>query len=320
MSTPVDAPVVVGLSRPFPRLLALVCGDTGAGPSVRGRRLQFFDVDEQTDLAAVAARSEVLIVHGEAVDGSLLAGCPSLRLVIKCGVGLDSVDLRECAARGVRVRNCPDSVTASAAEFAIALLLCAARQIPSHSRLDIEQIDESAASDLIQLSGRRLGILGYGRIGRAVAAIAAAMGMAVIFHDPATPVAITDGPASSVSVEDLFVQADAISIHIPGGPGTRHLVGRPLLQRMRTGSLLVNTSRGSVLDQAALIEALDARLVRFAALDVLDEADHKGSEALRAHPRAIITPHMAGSTADSRDALADECYAHITDYVGAIRD
>ncbi|MFA9429648.1 NAD(P)-dependent oxidoreductase [Egicoccus sp. AB-alg2] len=236
------------------------------------------------------------------IRGEHLRAAPRLRLVARYGVGVDSVDRAEAAARGVLVTNTPGANTRAVAEHTLALLLGALRHVVAGDRA--VRAGDWAPRRGRELADCRVGIVGYGAIGRAVGRLVAAFGAEVAAHDPW----VTDADVDLVDLDTLAASCDVLSLHAPAGD--RPLVDTALLGRMRPGAVLVNTARGGLVDEAAVATALrDGRLAGFAA-DVLAD-EHGASSPLFDAPNVTVTPHVAGQTVQAIDrmgaAAADEC-------------
>lgn len=223
----------------------------------------------------------------EAISGT------GLRVLVRFGIGVDNVDLAVARAEGIRVSRTLGATTTSVAELAIGLMLAAARGIPSLDR-SVRAGSWSRPSAL-ELSGRTLGLVGIGRIGQEVAVRARALGMHVIAHDPGG--VAPDVPL--VDFDELVARADVVSIHAPLTDLTRHLFGTDVLSRMRPASILVNTARGGIIDEAALAIALTEGPLHAAALDSFEEEPLAGDSPLRELPNIILTPHSGASTVEA---------------------
>jgi glyoxylate reductase len=238
----------------------------------------------------------LLVNPGDPVDAALLdrAG-PSLRVVANFGVGYDNVDLAAATARGVVVANTPDVLTEATAEHTIALLLALLRRVPEGDRL-VRRRDPWRLDPTFMLGrglrGLRLGVVGMGRIGREVARLAEAHGMEVV-------------PVGRGEL-DRLADVDVVTLHVPLRPETRHLVDAAVLARLRPEAVLVNTSRGPVVDEAALVAALEEGRLAGAALDVFEhEPDvHPG---LLGRDDVVLTPHLGSATRDTRVAMGMLC-------------
>ena len=231
------------------------------------------------------------------VDARVLARAPRLRVIANCAVGVDNIDLAAAAQAGIVVTNTPDVLTEATAELAIALLFAAARRLGEGERLVRGGDWPGWRPDQLlgmQLAGKTLGIIGPGRIGQAVARRAAALGMRVIAARAGEP------------LDPIFAAADAISLHCPLTPATRHLVDARRLALMRPGGILVNTARGGCVDEEALAAALASGHLAGAGLDVY--ADEPAIHPrLLASPRAVLAPHLGSATTEARTQMAQLC-------------
>jgi glyoxylate reductase len=243
----------------------------------------------------VADKDALISVLTDRIDGALLDAAPALKIVANIAVGYDNIDVPAAAARGVIVTNTPDVLTNATAELTWALILGIARRVAEGDRLVRAGGWKGWALDFMlgtELRGKQLGILGRGRIGRAVAATAPAFGMTAVFakHD--------------MTFDQLLVSSDVISIHIPGTPETRHLFNKKTFARMKRSAFLVNAGRGSVVDEDALVWALQERLIAGAALDV-HEREPDVHPGLKAFENVILAPHLGSATRETRTAMAE---------------
>ena len=244
------------------------------------------------------------------IDAALLARAPKLRVVANCAVGYDNVDLAAATTAGVCITNTPDVLTEATAELAFALLLAVARRLGEGERLVRSGAWTGWALDQligIGLAGKTLGIIGFGRIGQALARRALGFGMNVIYADPIAGGG--SGAASSVprmSVDEVFASADAISLHCPLTAETRHLVDERRLGLMKPTAILVNTARGGCVDEAALIEALQRGRIFGAGLDVYAREPDVAA-GLIGCPRLVLAPHIGSATTEARTAMAQLC-------------
>ena len=264
--------------------------------------------DDAAPWASVIPPSDVLVcLLTDTIDAAAIdAAGPDLRLIANVAVGYNNIDLAAARARGVIVTNTPGVLTNATAEFTWALILAVTRRLTEGERLLRSGRWRGWALDLLtgmELSGKQLGIIGAGRIGRAVAAKAGAFGMRVAFaardrrRDP------IDGHAV-VSLDELLVRSDVVSLHVPLTDETRHLIGRKALTRMRRTAYLVTTSRGPVVDEAALVWALHERLIAGAALDVY-EREPEVHPGLLELDQVVLQPHTASATRETRTAMAE---------------
>lgn len=242
----------------------------------------------------LAGKEALISVLTDRVDAALLDAAPALRVVANIAVGYENIDLDAARARGVIVTNTPDVLTEAVAELTWALILAAARRVAEGDRLIRRHGWKGWALDFMlgsELRGKQLGIIGAGRIGRAVAAKAPAFGMSAVLGQRRT-------------IDQLLVTSDVISVHVPGGGETRHLVDRKTFARMKRTAIFVNTSRGSVVDEEALVWALKERLIAGAALDVF-EHEPEVREELMTMENVVLTPHLGSATRETRTAMIE---------------
>jgi glyoxylate reductase len=255
-------------------------------------------------LAAVRDVDGLLCLLTERIDAELLAYAPKLRAVANYAVGYNNVDLAAAAARNVVVTNTPDVLTETTADLAFALMLAAARRIVEGDRLVRSGRWQGWEPDQLlghDVHGATLGIIGLGRIGGAVARRARGFGMRVLYWNRRLRRA--QAGARYASLDRLLAEADFVSIHAPLTPETRHLIGAAELARMKRTAILVNTSRGPVVDEAALLRALARRRIAAAGLDVF-EREPAVAGALRRLPNVVLTPHVGSATTATRTAMA----------------
>jgi glyoxylate reductase len=249
----------------------------------------------------LAGKRALICLLTERVDASVIERAPELAIVANVAVGYDNLDVPALKARGVVVTNTPDVLTEATAELTWGLILAVTRRIGEGERLVRRGEWKGWALDFMlgmELRGKQLGIVGRGRIGRAVAAKAAAFGMTAVFarHD--------------MSLDELLVSSDVVSIHTPGTADTRHMIDRRALARMKRSAFLVNTARGSIVDEEALVWALGERLIAGAALDVFEKepAVHPGLLPLE---NVVLAPHLGSATRETRTAMADLAVSNV---------
>jgi glyoxylate reductase len=246
------------------------------------------------------------------VDGDFLETVGrSLKVVANFGVGYDNIDLEAVRARGVRATNTPDVLTNATAELAVALMLAAARRVVEAD--GIVRADRWSASEGSILLGRELagatvGLVGFGHIARRVAALLRGFEVRLLAH---SRTGRADGSSAEFcELDDLLAASDFVSVHVPLTPETRHLIGARALAVIKRGAILVNTSRGAVVDTGALIEALRTRRLGAAGLDVYEDEPHVPAE-LRELPNTVLLPHIGSATASARDAMARLCAENV---------
>lgn len=243
------------------------------------------------ELAGLAGDAVAAIASTDPFDASVFAACPELRIVARVGVGVDSVDLAAATRAGVAVTTTPGANWATVADHALALMLAAVRRVPEHDasvrRGEWDRAGELSGTDL---TGAVVGLVGYGNIARLVAARLGGFDVELLAYDPAIE---TADEVRLVALEELLERSDIVSLHVPLNEGTRAIIGARELALMREGAILVNTSRGGLVDESALYHALESGHLRAAALDVFAEEPPAGSELIGA-PGLVLSPHVAG--------------------------
>jgi glyoxylate reductase len=256
-------------------------------------------------LRRVAGKHGIVCLLTDAIDSAVLdAAGPQLRVVANVAVGYNNIDVAACRARGIAVTNTPDVLTNACADFTWALILAVTRRLGEGERVVRAGTWGGWALDYMlgmELRGKQLGLVGVGRIGRAVAEKAPTFGMTVAYAARNA----TDLPnAVHMSLDRLLSTSDIVSLHCPMTPETKHLIDQKALTRMKRTAYLINTSRGPVVDEAALAWALKERLIAGAALDVYEKEPeiHAGLLSLE---NALLIPHLASATTETRTAMAE---------------
>jgi glyoxylate reductase len=261
----------------------------------------------ETELAEfIGAAHGVLTLLANPVTAAVLAQCRSLRVVGNVAVGFDNVDLAAAERRGVWVTNTPDVLTEATADLTWALILAVTRRLVEADAFVRQGRFEGWDLDLMLGAGlqhRTLGIVGYGRIGRAVARRALPFGMTVVYHDQRV-FAEPDPPARCLALDDLLATAHVVSLHTPLNDKTHHLLNESRLRAMLPGAILINTARGPLVDEDALVRVLAGRHLAGAGLDVYEHepAVHPG---LIEHPHVVLLPHVGSATVETRAAMAE---------------
>ena len=261
-------------------------------------------------LKHVTEADAYLAVNTE-VDRKVIDRAERLKIIANYGAGYDDIDTEYAASRNIRVTNTPTAVTEATAEVAFGLMLSLLRNITfcdrqlRHNRDFVWGMLKAHTGH--SLYGKTLGLVGLGRIGRAVARRAIVSGMNVIYHQrhPLFPGLEKEVGAEYCELDDLLERADIVSLHVPLTEGTHHLIGEPQLRQMKPSAYLINTARGPVVDQAALIRHLQAGKLAGAGLDVFAEEPHVPDELL-AMDRVVLTPHIGTETIEARIAMATE--------------
>jgi D-3-phosphoglycerate dehydrogenase len=260
------------------------------------------DVDPDSDLAEVIGRYDAIVIRSATqLTGDLIERAERLKVIGRAGVGIDNVDVDAATRRGIVVANAPDSTVVSAAEQTIGLLVALARNIPqAHAALKQGRW-ERARWGGVELAGKTLGVLGFGRIGQQVARRALGLGMRVIGYDPfvGEDRFREAGVERASSLAGALAAADFVTLHLPLTDETRGIVNREAIAAMRDGARLVNAARGALVDEEALVEALRSGKLAGAALDVFSVEPYEGP--LLELDDVVVTPHLAASTDEAQD-------------------
>lgn len=267
----------------------------------------------------------ILSTVADRFDREVLEHASTLSCISNYAVGLDNIDISAARENGIHVYNLPFLTAGSTADLTLGLLLAFVRRIPEGVRLVREGRWTSWDPDLClgqDLAGKTLGIIGMGRIGKAVARRALGFDLRVVFHDPSSPT--LDGPlkgeAQQVGFDELLATADFISIHVPLTPETRGLIGDAAFAAMRRRPVLLNMARGPVVDTAALLRAFAEDTIRGAALDVTDPEPLPAGHPLLALPNCLVVPHVGTSTLECRHEMAKHAAERIVDHFHAAEE
>jgi len=264
-------------------------------------------LDEDALVARLAGVHALLVRSATKVTRRVIESAPDLRLVGRAGVGVDNVDCDAATERGVVVMNTPTGNTVTTAELAIALLVALARHIPRADRQVRSGSWKKSTLVGTELSGKVLGIVGLGRIGRVVAERAQAMHMEVVAADPYLSKTGAGSPIAGVELlelDELLGRSDFVSLHLPLSEGTRNLISRERIATMKRGARLINAARGGLVDEAALAEALESGHLAGAALDVLAEEPPAADHPLLAREDVVLTPHLGASSLEAQVKVA----------------
>lgn len=267
-------------------------------------------VDKRETLFQRLANARTLIVRNRTqVNRELLEHAPHLKVVGRLGVGLDNIDLQLCEEKGITVYPAYGANAQAVAEYVIAsafILLRGAYQ--SSSRIVAGEWPRTQLSNGLEVSGRTLGLVGFGSIGQLTASLAKALGMNIIAYDPLieadSPVWRESG-ATPMSLDDVLRHSDVLSLHTPLTPETRHLINADRISLMKPQAVLINSSRGGIVDEPALVEALKSGKLRGAALDVFEDEPVKAGNRLPVMPNLLLTPHIAGLTEEANKRVSD---------------
>jgi len=265
------------------------------------------------DILAVARDADAILVTYAKLPGELLRQLKRCKVIGRFGLGVDNIDLPAAAELGITVTYVPDYCMQEVSDHAMALLLALARKVPLSNKLvQAGRWEMPAVVPLRRLEGQVLGLIGFGNIPRTLAPKAKAFGLKVIAHDPyAAKDVFAKLGVESVSFDDLLARSDFISVHAPLMPATRGLVGAVAFAKMKKGALVVNTARGPLIDETALVAALDSGQVGGAALDVVATEPLPKDSPLLGRDNVILTPHTAFYSVEALEELQTKCAADV---------
>lgn len=263
----------------------------------QAENIQIFTAYSETPVAKIVAENTIhaVITRGKGqVNKALMESCPQLQVVARCGVGLDNVDVKEATVRKIKVVNAPGANASTIAEHTIALMLMLQRNLyQSINEVKAGNWEARSRFQGDELNGKTLGILGLGNIGKKVAKLADAFGMKVIYWSKKQ----VKNKYKFVSFETVLRQSDIISIHLPYSPETHLMIDEKAFSQMKPHVLLINTARGTIIDQDILYKSLDNKIIAGFGADVLAEEPPSKNDPLLTHPKALITAHVGSLTA-----------------------
>jgi lactate dehydrogenase-like 2-hydroxyacid dehydrogenase len=272
--------------------------------------------DEIVEIARERRLEGLLVTSRVKIDGASIAGLPdTVKILATYSVGYDHIDIATAAAHGIVVTNTPDVLTDATADLTMMLMLCASRRAAEYlaiMRAGWGIRHEPNEMLGVQLTGKKLGILGFGRIGQAVAKRARGFDMEILYHNP-RPVAAADTLDATYfpNFHDMLRQTDILTLHAPGGPATNKIVDAVALAALPRGAVVINAARGQLIDEGALIEALKSGHIAAAGLDVFRSEPHFDT-GLRDLPNVFLTPHMGSATLETRNAMGHRALDNIT--------
>src|SRR5207253_2468698 len=262
-----------------------------------------FEVDEDrdSDLGEIIDLYDAIVIRSATkLTADLIAKGTSLKVIGRAGVGIDNVDVDAATRQGIVVANAPDSNVVSAAEHTVGLLVALARNIPQAHAALVEGRWERSKWGGVELADKTLGVLGFGRIGQQVARRALGLQMRVVAYDPFVSAdRFRELGVDSASVDDVLARADFITLHLPLNDETRGSINAEAFAKMRDGARIVNAARGELVDDDALVAALESGKVAGAAIDVFPQEPYDGP--LLKAPNVVVTPHLAASTEEAQD-------------------
>ncbi len=269
------------------------------------------------DLIKIMPEVEVLVVRSATkVTADVIEAGERLKIIARAGVGLDNIDLEKAKEKGITVLNTPGASAASVAELAIGMMFALSRHI-ARGTMDLKE-GKWTKKQLkgVELSGKTLGIVGFGKIGREVAKRALGLGMNVLAYDPF--VKETDMDVKLVDLDELYKNSDYITLHVPLTPETKHMINKETIEKMKDGVYIINCARGGVVDEKALLEALKSGKVAGAGLDVF-ETEPPATDVekeLLSLPNVVATPHIGASTKEAQKRVGKEIVQKIFEALG----
>ena len=301
-------PIVAVTDSVFPSLDPAMQALARVDPEVRMAKTAGAD-----DILAVARDADAILVTYATLPGELLRELRRCKVIGRFGLGVDNIDLKTAAERGIIVTYVPDYCMQEVSDHAMALLLALARKVPFSNRLaQGGRWEMPAVAPLRRLAGQVLGLIGFGNIPRALAPKAKAFGLTVITHDPYVSKAVlASAGVEGVSFDDLLARCDFLSVHAPLTAATRGLVNAEVFAKMKNGALIINTARGPLIDEAALIAALDAGRLGGAALDVVATEPLPKDSPLLGRDNVILTPHTAFYSVEALEELQTKCASDV---------
>jgi (S)-sulfolactate dehydrogenase len=280
-------------------------------------------VNRPDDIKLLAAEAPALIVRNMTqVRGEVLAACKALRVIGRLGVGLDNIDMEECRARKIQVFPATGANALAVAEYVIAAILVGFRPIWGVTEKMAAGWFDRTTLIFRETQGKALGLVGFGNIAREVAKRARALGMRVYAYDPNVlpgDPSWTNLGVARVDLVPLLSDADVVSIHTPLLPSTRNLIDGAALALMKPTAILINTARGGIIDEAALVDALKAKKLGGAILDVLEKEPPAANSIFRGVPNLLLTPHVAGNTVESNVRVSGVTVANVMRALKALK-
>lgn len=297
-------------------------------PAVESLKSQFnvvYDptlVDDAARLVALVQDCDALVVRNRTqVRGELLAACRKATVIGRLGVGLDNIDVPACEARGMKVIPATGANALAVAEYVIGTAMVLLRGVyQASAEVTAGAWPRAALSGGREISGKTLGLIGFGGIGRLTARLAQGLGMQVIAHDPMLKrddAVWAQTGVKSATLEELLTQADAVSLHVPLTPETKNLLSSERIAKMKKGAIVINTARGGISDEAAIAAAVKTGVLGGAAFDVFEPEPLKAGNPWVGCPNVILTPHVAGVTAEANERVSSLIAAEVAKALGA---
>ncbi len=301
-------PIIAVTDSPFPSLDPAKAALARVDPDLRMAKSA-----SPEDILSVARDADAVLVTYAKLPGELLRELKHCKAIGRFGLGVDNIDLPAAKALGISVSYVPDYCMQEVSDHAMALLLALVRKIPQSNKLvQSGRWEVPPLVPIHRLSGRTLGLVGFGNIPRALAPKAQAFGLRVVTHDPYVPAdALAKAGVQGVSFDELLAMSDIVSVHAPLMPATRGLFNADVFGKMKKGALLINTARGPLVDEDALVAALDAGTLGGAALDVVTAEPLAKDSKLLGRDNVILTPHTAFYSVEALNELQTKCASDV---------
>lgn len=280
-------------------------------------------IPNEAEIVARIGDAQIILLNKVPITAAIIEACPNLQLICCLSTGYNVVDIRAAKDRGIPVCNVPDYSTQAVSQFTFALLLELCHRIGHHDKL-VHDGAWAACPDFcfwdspqMELAGKTMGIIGFGRIGQAVGRIARSMGMDVLAHSRSRR---PEGEAIAeyVDLDQLWARSDIVSLHCPLFPETTNLIDAAAIAKMKDGAILLNASRGPVIDEAAVAQALHSGKLRGAAMDVVTVEPIDPQNPLLTAPNCILTPHMAWAPVETRQRILDTTVESIQNFLSGV--
>jgi D-3-phosphoglycerate dehydrogenase len=297
-------PLIAVTDSPFPSLDPAKAALARVDPALRMAKSASAD-----DILAVAREADAILVTYAKLPGDLLRQLKRCKVIGRFGLGVDNIDIKAASELGITVTYVPDYCMQEVSDHAMALLLSLARKVPLSNKLvQSGRWEVPPIVPIHRLTGRVLGLVGFGNIPRMLAPKAKAFGLRVVTHDPyVSPQALAEAGVEGVGFDELLAMSDFVSIHAPLTPATRGLFNRDVFRKMKKGAMLINTARGPLVDEEALIAALDSGQLGGAALDVVTTEPLAKDSKLIGRDNVILTPHTAFYSVEALNELQTKC-------------
>ncbi len=271
----------------------------------------------EDDIIEVAHDAEVILYAIPPITERILNSLEKCKLIVRYGIGYDNVDLKAAAERGIYVCNAPHYGTIDVAEHALSLLFAVAkRTVKMHERAISGGWGTGGTPPFLRLAGKTIGFVGFGNIGKAVCKRTNALDMKPLIYDPyISDNILKEYGAEKATLDELLANSDFVSLHLPLNKSTNHMFGKEMFAKMKPSAILINTSRGAIVNEQELIEALEAKMIAGVGLDVFEDEKNPLDERLTHFPSAVLTPHVAWNTDAAIPALHKEVSENVARYL-----